>query len=167
MMRAATCLWLIVCVSAQVGCEYSHNAVYPSEYHTVAAPIFENRTFYRGVEFDLANALVSQIESRTPYKVAAPGRADTILQGTITRIEQNQLSRRRPGGVPQEVEVTIWVDFEWKDLRTGQTIRDRKGFESPGTYVVSAPVNQPFELAQHQAVERLAEDIVATMRTDW
>jgi Lipopolysaccharide-assembly len=149
------------------GCGYSNKELYPTEYRTVAAPIFENRTFYRGVEFQLAEALTKQIESRTPYKVVSPGVAQTQLEGTITHIDQRQLSRRRPGGVPQEVEYTVTVDFVWKDLGRGGVIRDRRGFQAVGRYVPTAGVGEPFELGLHQVVQRMAQDIVSTMQADW
>lgn len=160
-------LMLLALAMGQVGCGYSSKELYPKEIHTVAVPIFENRTFYRGVEFELAEAMVKQIESRTPYKVVAPGTAQTILEGTITQIEQSRLSRRRPGGLPQEMELTITVDFVWKDLGKGGVIKDRRGFQAVGRYIPTAGIGEPFEVAQHDAVERLARDIVSTMRTDW
>lgn len=166
--RPAIRIVLLMLVSwALLGCGYSSKELYPTQYHTVAAPIFENRTFYKGVEFELAEALVKQIESRTPYKVVAPGVAQTILEGTVTDVQQSQLSRRRPGGVPQEVELIVTVDFVWKDLVSGKVIRDRRGFEAAGRYVPTAGIGEPYEVAQHQAVQRLAEDIVSTMRGDW
>lgn len=149
------------------GCGYSHKELFPEQYTSVAVPIFENRTFYRGVERDLGEALVKEIEQRTPYKVISPTAANTILQGTIRKIEQNQIARRRPGGVPEELEVTITVDFEWKDLRTGQILRDRKGFEAVGRYVPTSPVSQPFEIGQHMAIQALARDIVSTLQANW
>jgi len=159
---------LILCVCMLLsGCGYSSEQLFPEGYRTVAVPIFENRTFYRGVEFDLSEALVKELELRSPYKVIDPCGADTILQGTITRIEQDQLSRRRAGGVPQELEVTITVDFEWRDLGSGQPICDRRGFESVGRYIPTEPVSQPFEAAQHQAVWQMARDLVSVMQSDW
>ena len=160
-------LLLLALTVGQLGCGYSSKELFPTEVHTVAVPIFENRTFYRGVEFELAEAMVKQVESRTPYKVVAPGMAQTILEGTITDIEQTQLSRRRPGGLPQEMEVTVTVDFVWKDLGKGGVIKDRRGFQAVGRYIPTAGIGEPFETAQHDAVERLARDIVSTMRTDW
>ncbi len=160
-------LLLLALSVSQLGCGYSSKELYPTEIHTVAVPIFENRTFYRGVEFELAEAMVKQVESRTPYKVVAPGTAQTILEGTITDIEQTQLSRRRPGGLPQELELTVTVDFVWKDLGKGGVLKDRRGFQAVGRYIPTAGIGEPFETAQHDAVERLARDIVSTMRTDW
>ncbi len=162
-------LWFALLVGVVVlpGCGYSSKELFPDTYQTVATPIFENRTFYRGVEFELAEALTKQVQSRTPYRVVSPGTAETILEGTITLIEQKQLSRRRPGGVPQELELSVTVDFHWKDLRTGDVIRGRRGFVSVGRYIPTAGVGEPFEVAQHQAVQRLARDIVSTMQADW
>ncbi|GAB4109314.1 MAG: LPS assembly lipoprotein LptE [Phycisphaeraceae bacterium] len=165
--RVSGLLVLFACMVWVTGCGYTNKELLPEDIHTVAVPIFENRTFYRGIEFELAEALVKQVHTRTPYKVVSPATAQTILEGTITRVEQNQLSRRRPGGVPQEVEVTITVDYVWKDLGKGGVIRDRRGFEAVGRYVPTAGIGQPFETAQHEAVERLARDIVSTMRSDW
>jgi hypothetical protein len=165
--RIFGCLMLLTLTLGQLGCGYSSKELFPTEVHTVAVPIFENRTFYRGIEFELAEAMVKQVESRTPYKVVAPGTAQTILEGTITDIEQTQLSRRRPGGLPQEMEVTVTVDFVWKDLGRGGVIKDRRGFQAVGRYIPTAGIGEPFETAQHDAVERLARDIVSTMRSDW
>ncbi len=159
------CLVLIPFLLA--GCGYSAKELYPAEYATVAVPMFENRTFYRGIEMELSEALVKEIELRTPYKVVNRGGAATSLTGTVTGVEQSLVSRRASGGLPQEVEVIVTVDFAWTDLRTGEPIRDRKGFEAVGRYVPARPVGQPFEVAQHAAVEQLADDIVSTMRADW
>ena len=158
---------LVVLLLSLTGCGYSSKELFPTQYQTVASPRFENRTFYRGLEFELAEALTKQIESRTPYKIVAPGSAQTILEGTITDVQQTQLSRRRPGGVPQEVELTVTVDFVWKDLTSGEVITDRRGFVSVGRHVPTSGIGEPFEIAQHQAIERLARDIVSTMRSDW
>ena len=160
-------LLLIAVTCCLAGCGYTSKELFPTNYNTVAVPIFENRTFYRGMEFELAEAMVKQIESRTPYKVVSPGTAQTILEGTITDVQQTQLSRRRPGGVPQEVELTVTADFVWKDLTSGEVITDRRGFVAVGRHIPTSGINEPFEIAQHEALERMAEDIVSTMRSDW
>ena len=165
--RAFGAFLLVVLTLGMAGCGYSSKELFPTEYLTVAVPIFENRTFYRGMEFELAESMVKQIESRTPYKVVAPGVAQTIIEGTITNVEQSQLSRRRPGGVPQEVELTVTADFVWKDLGSGEVIADRRGFVAVGRHIPTSGISEPYEIAQHQAIQRLARDIVSTMRSDW
>ena len=58
---------------------YSAVSPFPSGISTVCVEIFKNNTFDREVEFELADAIIKQIEARTPYKVTPPARADTIL----------------------------------------------------------------------------------------
>ena len=133
----------------------------------MGVPIFDNGSFYRGVEFDLTEAMIKEIERRTPYKVIDPDDADTVLRGSIVSVRQHQLSRVRRGGVPQEIEVSIVVNFDWENLHTGQTLRERRGFEVVGRYVPPTPVGEPFELAQRHAVQETARRIVSIMAADW
>ncbi len=150
------------------GCGYATKELFPEQYQTVASTIFNNRTFYRQVEFGLAEAVKKQIEARTPYKIVNPMHADTIIQGTITDIDQGLISRVNPGAIPEQVEITIKADFEWKDLRTGKVIMNRRGFSATGWYAPTTPVSEPYTLAQHQLVEQLAQGIVSSMRSeDW
>src|SRR5262249_32979624 len=63
---------------------YSSKPLYTTEIHTVAVPIFENRTFRQGLEFELTREVIRQIEQKTPYKVVATNQnPDTTLCGTI------------------------------------------------------------------------------------
>jgi hypothetical protein len=161
---APALLGLSLCLVWLSGCGYSAKELYPEEYQTVAVPIFENRTFYREFEFALSEALVKQLESRTPYKVASPGTADTMLSGAITEVEQNTFSRTPEAGLPQQQELRVVVNFEWRDLDTGRTLRSRRGFEAVSRYAPTRPVSDPLETARHRAVEDLARSIVSTMQ---
>lgn len=163
---AAVMLLVVAAVVLCSGC-YEHKRLYRTEYRTVAVPIFENNTFYRNVEFDVTEALIKEIETRTPYKVVDISRADTLLSGTITLIEQELINRRSDIGVVQQLEVQMYVDFEWKDLHTGKPIIDRKGFESVGTYFPTTPIRNTPDIGIHQASDRMARDIVDAMRSDW
>ncbi len=172
MRRLALCrllplLALTLAMFTLAGCGYSHKELFPKDVRTVAVPIFENRTFYQGVEFDLTEALIKEIERRTPYKVVAEDRADTILRGRVVAVEQRRLSQTRLGGLPEEVEARVVVDFTWTTVGTGQTIRDRQGFAAVGRYIPARPLGEPFEVAQHEAVATMARDIVSTLRSDW
>lgn len=165
--RAASIACLVLAALLVTGCGYAHKPVFPEDVQTVYVPIFQNRSFYRGVEFDLTEALIKEIELTTPYKAVRQGQADTILVGTIVAMDQNRLTRTRPGGLPEELEVRITVDLEWKNLRTGKVIRDRKGLTSVGRYIPVRQVGEQYQVGQHESVQRLAQEIVATMRGEW
>ncbi|MEM9883815.1 MAG: LPS assembly lipoprotein LptE [Planctomycetota bacterium] len=133
----------------------------------MAIPIFENRTFTRGLEYDLTEAVIKQVEQRTPYVATRAGVADTLLEGRVTSVQTRELSQTRDAGLPQEVEVLVTIDFTWTDQRRGDVLVQRRGFSGVGRYVPTAPVNQPFEVGQHEAVQRLARDLVSTFRGGW
>ena len=160
-------IWIVAWILNAVGCGYSHRDLFPENVHTVAVPIFENLSFYQGLEFDLTEALIKEIELRTPYKVTGPREADTILQGTIVEMAQNRLSRTATGDLPQELETRLTVDFEWKQIRAGEILRQRRGLEAVERYVPARPIAEPFEVAQHQTVARMARQIVSVMASDW
>lgn len=165
--RQPVALLLLVLLLPLAGCGYTAKELYPTQYNTIAVPNFENRTFYQGVEFELREALIKEIEQRTPYKVVrTPGAADTVLEGTVVEIESDTVSRTDGGGVPQEVEVTVTIDYVWRDLRTGQTLRGYQGFTAAGQYVPVRAIGEFYQTAQHRAVQRLAEEIVSSMRDD-
>jgi hypothetical protein len=165
--RGLALLLLLISALLPAGCGYSTHEVFPEDVRTVAVPIFGNRTFYQGLEFTLTEAIIKDIELRTPYKVVAEAGADTLLQGTITAVEQSRLSRRRDVALPQEMELRIVVNFEWKNVRSGRVLRDRKGFEAVGRYVPTSPVGERIETGEEDAAQRLAHEIVAVMRGDW
>lgn len=161
----AMLLVLALAALALTGCGYSHETVYPKDVTSVQVKMFGNRTFYRGVEFDLTEALVKEIELRTPYKVISSDGADTVLEGTVVHINQTQLSRRKLGGLPQEVELQMIVDYTWRNLRTGQTLSDRKGLAVVGRYV--PPVDETLHHGQQEAISKMATTIVSAMAGQW
>src|SRR3954468_5856679 len=94
---------------------YQWRSLYREDVRTVAVPIFKNKDYRRGVEFSLSKAVVNQIEMRTPYKVVAREKADTILEGEIVKIELHTLSESTRSAIPQEQLYDIRVNFTWKD----------------------------------------------------
>jgi hypothetical protein len=160
-------------VAAPVGCAtdpregYAATNPYTASVRSVAVPIFQNRSYVRDFEFDLAEALVKRITTSTPYSVTGEAAADTILRGTITDISLNELSRDPSTGLSNEVMVRVTVDFEWSDLRSGKTLVARSGFATSALFVPSRPAREPLELARFEAVQQLARDLVDQMQSAW
>jgi hypothetical protein len=146
---------------------YAPASLYPEGISTVAVPVFSCDSYTRDVEFELTDALIKEIEARTPYKVVPEGRADTILLGRIKTIELDQLSKSRQTGLSEEQIISVTIDFEWKDLRSSRTLVQREGFTGQGFFDPSRPTGEPIELGQFAAVQQLARDVVAQLRADW
>jgi hypothetical protein len=144
---------------------YQWKSLYREDVRTVAVPIFSNRSFRRGVEFQLTKAIINQLEAQTPYKVVPRDRADTILEGEITDIFIRTYSADPRTGVPQDQFYFVRVNFTWKDLRTGKILADRRRFEQVANYYPT--LGEGRFIGSQQNVERLALAIVQELQADW
>lgn len=147
------------------GAGYKWGSLYRDDVRTVAVPIFENRSFRRGVEFRLTQAIVKSMESQTPYKVAPREDADTVLEGEITDISLRTISSDARTGVPQEQIYRVRVNFVWKDLRNGRILVQRRYYEQTAPFYPTLGEGQFY--GSQLNVERLALAIVNEMQADW
>jgi hypothetical protein len=146
---------------------YSATNPYASNVKSVAVEIFQNRSYVRSMEFDLAEALTKKIPVSTPYRILSANTADTILRGTITDIKLTQLSADPTTGLANEMMLKVTVDFEWSDLKTGRPIVARTGFVASALFVPSRGAQEPIELGRFQAAQQLAQDLVDQMQSAW
>jgi hypothetical protein len=144
---------------------YQWRSLYRQDVKTVAVGIFGNKDFTQGVEFSLSKAIINQLEAHSPYKVVPPERADTILEGTITSIGRQVISKNSETAVPEEQLDVINVDFVWKDLRSGRILVQRRNFSQTATYYPTLGEGQ--FVGNQLAVERLALAIVQELQADW
>ncbi|HYV36822.1 MAG TPA: LPS assembly lipoprotein LptE [Gemmataceae bacterium] len=168
---------------------YTTRPMYDLGIRTVRVPIFKNLTMERGLEFQLTEAVVREIEAKTPYKVVqGEGCADTELIGTIVNrtkalINPNQLGETRVA------EVTLAVELVWRDLRVGvaggilsQPLPGKPGDPLPPPPPIGAPappvltqgirdfapeLGEGLASAQKGMVDRLAVQIVSMMEKPW
>jgi hypothetical protein len=164
--NAPLCGLVVLLVGCIGGCGYSTvgddpsggyqwRSLYREDVKTVAVPIFANKDYTRGVEFDLTKAIINQLEAHSPYKVVPRERADTILV----------VSEDTRTAIPQEQLYIVTVDFVWKDLRTGRILVERRNFEQTATYYPT--LGEGRFVGSQLAVERLALGIVQEMQADW
>lgn len=178
-MRTPYCLLFVVCL-LMAGCGYQQqgsfedvpgktsykwSSLYREDIQTVAAPIFTNKDFRRGVEFRLSTAIVKQLESHTPYRVAPQDRADTILEGEIVSVDVSTLSRDVRTNVPQEQLYVMTVNFRWKDLRSGKILVERRNFQQTAPFY--STLGEGEFVGNQQAVEKLALAIVQELQAEW
>ena len=144
---------------------YAWGSTFRKDVRTVAIPAFGTKAFSRGDEVALTQALIAQVESRTPYKVVPAERADTILEGTVVSAGTGTVSISPFNTLPQESTYTLSVDFTWKDLRTGQVLVDRRNFDQTSTYYPT--LGEGRFMGRQQVAEALAGSIVNELSGDW
>ena len=153
------------CASSGGGGGYEWGTLYRQDISTVAVPIFKSDSYRRGDEFALTKAVIQKVESLTPYKVVPQARADSVLEGEITSIRLNTLSEDREVAIPQEQLYVVTVDFKWRDLRSGQVLVERRGFEQTVTFFPT--LGEGEFVGGRRSAEKLATAIVHEMEADW
>jgi hypothetical protein len=164
-LALAACLG---CAGYQIGNE----TLYRRDIQTVHVPVFESASFRPDLGMRLTEAVVKEIEAKTPYKVVGDQSADSILTGRIAKDHKRPLAENR-NDFPRDIDVGFVLQVSWQDRRgnlIGQPVRFPLW---PSLLSVSQGVHfvpeagQSVTVAHQAAIERLAEQIVAQMETAW
>jgi len=167
---------LLVLLIAPLGCagyQVGTQSLYPAHIRTVYVLMFDSSSFRRNLGERLTEAVMKEIELKTPYKVVADAEAaDSYLSGRISS-ETKRVVVEDPNDDPREVEVNLQVEVSWSDHR-GSVIRQSSTIPLPSsTATVSASaslmpeVGRSVTTAHQQAIQRAAEQIVAMMEAPW
>jgi hypothetical protein len=100
-------------------CGYTTRPNYDEQIKTVRVTLFKNQTYIRGLEYQLTQAVIREIQWKTPFRVVSDGcAADTELVGNIVSRNKNPVLMG-PFNEVRDVEQTIGVEVVWRDLRPG------------------------------------------------
>ncbi len=159
----AACWAVSGCAGYQIGAR----SLYRPDIQTVYVPVFVSDAFRRNVGELLTEAVVKEIELKTPYKVVSSQNADSVLTGRITSIRKRVVGENINDD-PRELELSWQVQINWTDRR-GQTITQYQTPFSPlalevgqtATFVPEA--GQSFATTELESIQRLARQIVGRM----
>lgn len=146
---------------------YSFANTFDDAIKSVAIPVFRNETTTRGLEVQLTESLIKELQLRTPWHIAQTDRADTTLVGVITNTGLIALSDDPQTGLVQEQAARITIRFEWRDNRSGDIIVARDGYSASSVFSPSQNVGDRLERGQRSAIEKLAHDVISQMRSSW
>lgn len=146
---------------------YAFASTYDTQIKTVAVPIFRNESMARGIELQLTEAIIKEIQRRTPWRIADSDRADTTLTGAITSSTLSVLSDSPRTGLVQEQAIQITIRFDFRDNRTGDSLAARDGFSATATFAPERGVGDRLELGERSAIDELARDLVSELRSSW
>ena len=161
-----------VVAAAMCGCQttdprtgYTSQSLFDERIKSVQVNIFSTKEFRRGLEFELAEALVKQIESDTPYKVLKGAQADTVLDGQIKAVRQGVLADLYQSDLPAEKQQQLVVSFVWKDRKTGRILAQGDDVRVVAEY--NPPVGETFFTGEQELMDKMARKIVNRMRQSW
>ncbi|MEO1585113.1 MAG: LPS assembly lipoprotein LptE [Planctomycetota bacterium] len=146
---------------------YALASPYDASITTVAVPVFDNTTMRTGIEAQLTDALIKELQRETPWRVSQSETADAVIQGRITNARLIRLSQQTGVGLVQEQGVQLSVAFEFVDNRTGHTILERRGFSAIASFVPAQPSGERLSVGLRGSAELLASDIVSELANAW
>lgn len=161
-------LTLAGCATYQVGSE----SLYAPDIATVYVPMIESDSYRRDLGERLTEAVIKEIELKTPYKVVGTPDADSILSVKLMGDSRHLLAENSYDD-PRLSESTIYSQVSWLNRRRlpmtpAQSIAlppELIGIDQSANLVPEA--GQSVASSQQQAIERLAQQIVGTMETPW
>ena len=165
---AAAVFGLTGCIGYQVGA----GSLYAPDVATVYVPMIESDSYRRDLGERLTEAVIKEIELKTPYKVVSTPSADSILSArlmTDTRkvLVENAFDDARVSENEIRAEVT-WLNRRRLPIAPVQSIpMPPELVMMTGTSNIIPEAGQTVATSQQQAIQRLAQQIVATMEAPW
>jgi hypothetical protein len=161
-LHFAFCI-LQFCIVGCAGYQVGAGSLYAPDVTTVYVPMIESDSYRRDLGERLTEAVIKEIELKTPYKVVDTPDADSVLSARLTRDTRRTLVENAFDD-PRLLENELHAEVTW--------INRRRSLEVPPVLISQTSnlipeVGQSVASQQQQAIERLAQQIVSTMEAPW
>ena len=169
-----TCAAFIIVITACVftaGCSalgYRLGSTLPPGIHTVYVPTFINRTTEPQLEADTTRETIDHLQLDGNLRVVGQSEADTILEVTLIKLEQNPIRFHKDSAKSAEeyrLVITASVTFTRKD--TGQKLMDKHQVRGKATFEFVGDMTSSKREAIPDAARDLAKHLVATVVEYW
>src|SRR4051794_387560 len=162
-------IFLLVLSPGCIGYHVGTASLYAPDVATVYVPMIESDSYRRDLGERLTEAVVKEIELKTPYKVVNDPNADSILSARLqsdTRrtVIQNGFSD------PRVSETQLRAQVNWISRRRQQPLVPVQIIPVPAELLAFSQTSnlipeagQSVATSQQQAIQRLAQQIVGTM----
>ena len=151
----------IVVLALAAGCGYRFRdqvSVLPQTVHSVAVPVFENRTTEAGLENVITAALITEFNRRQKLAVKNADRADAVLRGVISAIHYSPVSfgaDERATERRVRLNVDVWV----VETSSGRTLWTRQGLTYLEAYAVRTTDPVITEFNKRRALAKLSQNL--------
>jgi len=156
------------CAGYQIG----RGGLYRPDVRTVHVPVIQSDSYRRYLAERLTEAVVKEIELRTPYKVVDSASADSVLNLRLVSDSKRVLSNNR-FSEPRDIETDFFVQANWIDRRGDLIMSNDNLPTAPLMVNLGQQTNfvpeggQSLVTAQQEAIQKLAQQIVGQMELAW
>lgn len=164
--------WFAAALSGCTAYRFGAASLYHPGIRTIHVPVVRNETFRHDLGVRLTEALVREIEMRTPYKVTGDPWADSVLQIRVVS-EGKLVLTETADDDPRALDAAILVEALWTD-RQGESLMSNRlqptgipsvQFGQDSRFVPEA--GQSIGSATQAVIEELAQRIVSEMEVRW
>jgi len=152
---------LALCCALATGCGYSTRPLIRDDIRYVYVPVFDNKTFRRGLEKPLTVAVVDEIKRHSRLRIVSRQSADSVLSGEIVAVDENVVTKAESDEILSK-RVTVSVKFRWTDNLTKRDIVPPQTVAETVRFVPR--LGEPF---LERAWGELAQRIVERMQESW
>jgi hypothetical protein len=164
-VAVGVCALALGCAGYQVG----HQTLFQPHIRTVYVPVFASDIYRRQLGEWLTEAVIREIELRTPYKVVHTPDADSVLYGRIISEHKSVLAEDRNDN-PRNLAFDMVVEVRWVD-RGGTAIMRTATVPVDLTLLGSSHFvpegGQSLATAEQAVVRQIARQIVGQMEAGW
>ena len=144
-------------------CGYSFRGTLPSHIHTVAVPIFLNRTQEPGVDSIITNAVAQAFVTNGRLRVVRLADADAILDGEIMSYSVSPIAYDQSLNI-QLYRLVVVLNLRMRDVRRNTVLFQQANVAEQADFRVAGPVSDTIareETALTQASGEIARSIVS------
>lgn len=172
MLRSLAIAWILAALAGCAAYQVGTQSLYAPDVATVYVPMIESDSYRRDLGERLTEAVVKEIELKTPYKVVGSPDADSILSAKLKSDTRRVLAENRyddPRLYANELSVDVtWLNRRRTPIVPMQTMAvpaELVGINQQSHLIPEA--GQSVASSQQQAIQRLAVQIVSTMEEPW
>ncbi|MCA9258089.1 MAG: hypothetical protein KDA61_02760 [Planctomycetales bacterium] len=167
-LLAAACAGVCGCAAYRVGAR----SLYAPDVATVYVPMVESESFERDLGERITEAVVKEINDKTPFRSTGSPDADSVLSIRLVQ-DRKRVTIENRNDDPRAIELELAAEVTWYNRRR-MPLAPVATLNVPPAVVPGSQTSQWIPVAgqslatqQQQAIKRLAEQIVATMEEPW
>ena len=163
----------ILCWPGCAAYQFGNDYLFPTNIRTIYVPVAQNQTARHQLGPQLTEALIDEIQRRTPFIVVDHAGADSVLQCTIGH-EGKVVLTEASSDDPRALDSAIAVSANWTgrggmplftNAITKQNPNEPTVFTQSVRFVPEA--GQSVGAANREAIKKLAQRIVSQMENRW
>src|SRR2546423_402984 len=177
MLRSAfriphSALAIFVVLPGCAGYQLGNRSLYRPDIRTVHVPMVQSDSYRRYLGERLTEAIVKEVELRTPYKVVDAASADSVLTVHLVSDTKRVLANNR-FSEPRDIETDFFIQTNWIDRRGDLIMTQDNLPASPLLVNLGQQANfvpeggQSLVTGQQEAINKLAQQIIGQMEIAW